>query len=115
MPCHITRCSFGFGRITYPYKDAGVLDTTSLVTDPIYAPKGAWLGGAIGTIFGNGPNATALLLVINVSKPQPIFAFNVARTSNRPSATEPWLSLQVFPRYCACRRCLDGWSFAEYL
>jgi hypothetical protein len=54
-------------RVDYPYQDAGTVDTTAFVTDPTYFPQNTWLGGSIGTIFGDAPNATAVLLVVNVS------------------------------------------------
>lgn len=53
----------------HPYSDAGVLDTGALLQDPLYSPKGVWLGSPMGTIFGtavNG-NASAVILLINVS------------------------------------------------
>ena len=56
-------------RVDYPYSDAGVLDTGALLQDPVYSPKGVWLGSPMGTIFGtavNG-NASAVILLINVS------------------------------------------------
>lgn len=59
--------------VGYPYRDAGVLDTAALIQDPTFSPQGVWLAGPVGTLFGTGINATAVLLLVNV------------RTSSLPS------------------------------
>ena len=52
--------------VGYPYRDAGVLDTAALIQDPTFSPQGVWLAGPVGTLFGTGINATAVLLLVNV-------------------------------------------------
>ena len=58
-------------RVNYPYSDAGVMDTGLLLQDPTYSPQGLWLGSPMGTIFGTASNgnATAVILLVNVSLP----------------------------------------------
>lgn len=59
----------------YPYSDAGVMDTGTLLQDPTYSPQGTWLGSPMGTIFGtaiNGNN-TAVILLFNVRQ-LPLFS-----------------------------------------
>ena len=53
--------------VGYPYRDAGVLDTASLIQDPTFSPQGVWLAGPVGSLFGTGLNATAVLFLVNVS------------------------------------------------
>ena len=53
--------------IGYPYRDAGELDTATLIQDPTFNPQNVWLGGPVGSIFGTGLNATAVLFLVNVS------------------------------------------------
>jgi len=53
--------------VGYPYRDAGVLDTAALIQDPTFSPQNVWLAGPVGTLFGTGINATAVLFLVNVS------------------------------------------------
>ena len=53
--------------IGYPYRDAGELDTATLIQDPTFSPQNVWLGGPVGSLFGTGLNATAVLFLVNVS------------------------------------------------
>ena len=55
--------------IGYPYRDAGELDTATLIQDPTFNPQDVWLGGPVGSLFGTGLNATAVLFLVNVSCP----------------------------------------------
>lgn len=52
--------------VGYPYRDAGVLDTAALIQDPTFSPQSIWLAGPVGTLFGTGLNATAVLFLVNV-------------------------------------------------
>lgn len=52
--------------VGYPYRDAGVLDTAALIQDPTFSPQTVWLAGPVGTLFGTGINATAVLFLVNV-------------------------------------------------
>ncbi len=54
--------------IGYPYRDAGELDTATLIQDPTFNPQNVWLGGPVGSLFGTGLNATAVLFLVNVSE-----------------------------------------------
>ncbi|CAL5218870.1 g603 [Coccomyxa viridis] len=53
--------------IGYPYRDAGELDTATLIQDPTFNPQNVWLGGPVGSLFGTGLNATAVLFLVNGS------------------------------------------------
>ena len=55
--------------VGYPYRDAGVLDTAALIQDPTFSPQNTWLAGPVGTLFGTGINATAVLFLVNVRLP----------------------------------------------
>lgn len=54
--------------VGYPYRDAGVLDTAALMQDPTFSPQATWLAGPVGTLFGTGINATAVLFLVNVRR-----------------------------------------------
>ena len=54
--------------VGYPYRDAGVLDTAALIQEPTFSPQNTWLAGPVGTLFGTGINATAVLFLVNVRR-----------------------------------------------
>ena len=64
--------------VGYPYRDAGVLDTAALIQDPTFSPQNTWLAGPVGTLFGTGINATAVLFLVNVRRlPSPVTTFRL--------------------------------------